>query len=269
MFEELHIRNYSERTVSSYLASLSQLSKFYKLSPDKISTEQLKSYAYHLISTKQVSVSTINQLISAWKILQVDVLGNPWEEFRLKRPRREKKIPVVLSRWEALALISAPKNIKHCAILSLAYATGLRRQEVLNLKLGDIDSARGIIRVVQGKGKKTREVPVSQALIDQLRKYYLKCRPKTWLFESHIAGTQYSETSIGNVVKSAAVKAGIKKNVSPHILRHSFATHMLDKGINLKRLQMILGHSSLKTTSIYLHLSDPNGFVPDLLSAKD
>lgn len=269
MIEELRIRNYSERTVSSYVASLSQLSKFCKLSPEKITTEQLKSYAYHLISTKQVSVSTINQLISAWKILQVDVLGNPWEEFRLKRPRREKKIPVVLSRDEALALISAPKNIKHCAILSLAYATGLRRQELLNLKLADIDSSRSIIRVVQGKGNKTREVPVTPALIDQLRTYYRKYRTKTWLFESHIPGTQYSETSVENVIKNAAVKAGIRKNVSPHTLRHSFATHMLDKGINLKRLQIILGHSSLKTTSIYLHLSDPNGFVPDLLSAND
>jgi integrase/recombinase XerD len=122
---------------------------------------------------------------------------------------------------------------------------------------------------VQGKGNKTREVPVTPALIDQLRTYYRKYRTKTWLFESHIPGKQYSEKSIENVVKSAAVKAGIKKNVSPHILRHSFATHMLDKGINLKRLQMILGHSSLKTTSIYLHLSSPNGFVPDLLSSND
>lgn len=239
------------------------------MSPDKITTGQVKSFAYHLISAKQVSVSTINQLISAWKILQVDILGNPWEEFSLKRPRREKKIPVVLSRGEALALISAPKNIKHCAILSLAYATGLRRQELLDLKLADIDSSRGIIRVVQGKGNKTREVPVTPALIDQLRTYYQKYRTRTWLFESYTPGTQYSEKSMGNVVKNAAVKAGIKKNVSPHTLRHSFATHMLDKGINLKRLQMILGHSSLKTTSIYLHLSDPNGFVPDLLSAND
>jgi site-specific recombinase XerD len=145
----------------------------------------------------------------------------------------------------------------------------LRRNEVLSLKLQDIDSSRGIIRVVQGKGNKSREVPLPETLITQLRAYYRKYRTRTYLFESHIPGTPYSETSMENVVKNAAAKAGIKKNVTPHTLRHSFATHMLDKGINLKRLQMILGHNSLKTTSIYLHLSNPNGYVPDLLEAND
>jgi integrase/recombinase XerD len=268
MIEELRIRNYSERTIVSYIKSLMQLSKFYNLSPADITTEQVKSFAYHLISVKQVSVSTINQLISAWKILQVDILGNPWEEFRLKRPRREKTIPVVLSQQEALLLINTPKNLKHRAMLSLAYATGLRRSEILSLKLVDIDSARGIIRVIAGKGKKSREVPAPLALIEQLREYWRRYRPETYLFESSKPGLPYSASSFEKVIKMISAKAGIKKVVSPHILRHSFATHMLDKGINLKRLQMILGHSSLKTTSIYLHLSDPNGFVPDLLSAN-
>jgi integrase/recombinase XerD len=270
MFEEMSIRNYSERTVSSYITSISQLSRYYKVSPDKISMEQLKSYAYHLIHSKQVSISTINQLISAWKIFQVDVLGNQWEDFRLKRPRREKKIPVVLSPQEALALIDAPRNMKHSAILALTYATGLRKTEVLNLKLRDIDSARMVIRVIQGKGNKSREVPVPEILITHLRNYYRKYHPKTYLFESTIPGNPYSASSMDNVIKTAAAKADIKKNVSPHVLRHSFATHMLDKGINLKRLQIILGHNSLKTTSIYLHLANPNpGDLPNLLSAQD
>ena len=187
----MSIRNYSERTVSSYITSISQLSQYYKVSPDKISMEQLKSYAYHLIHSKQVSISTINQLISAWKIFQVDVLENQWEDFRLKRPRREKKIPVVLSPQEALALIDAPRNMKHSAILALTYATGLRKTEVLNLKLRDIDSARMVIRVIQGKGNKSREVPVPEILITHLRKYYRKYHPKTYLFESTIPGNPY------------------------------------------------------------------------------
>jgi integrase/recombinase XerD len=267
MLQEMRIRNYSERTVHSYIASIAQLSKYYQTSPDKISREQVKSFAYHLIHSKRVSTSTINQLISAWKIFQVDVLGNPWEDFRLKRPRREKKIPQVLSQEEALQLIEAPKNMKHRMILTLAYATGLRRAEILGLTLKHIDSSRNVIRVIQGKGKKSREVPAPAVLIGQLREYYKHYHPKTYLFEGFKPGKPYSAASIEKIVKDAAVKAGIKKDVYPHILRHSFATHMLEKGVNLKRLQMILGHNAMKTTSIYLHLASFNSAdLPDLLS---
>lgn len=269
MLQEMRIRNYSERTVTSYITSISGLAKYYKVSPDKISREQVKSYAYHLIHSKQVSTSTLNQLISAWKIFQIDVLGNEWEDFRLKRPKREKKIPQVLSQEEALKLIDAPKNMKHRMILKVAYATGLRRAELLNLTLKHIDSPRNIIRVIKGKGNKSREVPAPTTLIGQLRQYYKYYRPKTYLFEGYKPGTPYSATSIQNIVKDAATKAGIKKDVSPHILRHSFATHMLEKGVNLKRLQIILGHNAMKTTSIYLHLANPNAAdLPDLLSPE-
>lgn len=269
MTEELRFRNYSERTVRSYLSSISKLSLYYKTSPDKITRDQVKSYAYHLIHSEDASVSRINQFISAWKILQVDVLGNHWEDIRLKRPRREKKIPQVLSQEEALALIGTLTNMKHRMILTLAYVTGIRRAELLNLKLKDIDSSRGVIRILQGKGNKSREVPVSKILIGHLREYYKYYKPKIYLFEGR-PGKPYSASSLSNVVKKAAKKAGVKKTVSPHILRHSFATHMLDKGVNLKRLQMILGHNALRTTSIYLHLSNPDSFdLPDLLSPKE
>ncbi len=270
MLQEMRIRNYSERTVTSYITSISNLAKYYKVSPDKISREQVKSYTYHLIHTKQVSTSTINQLISAWKIFQIDILGNTWEDFRLKRPKREKKIPQVLSQEEALQLIDAPKNMKHRTILKLAYATGLRRAELLNLTLKHIDSPRNVIRVIKGKGNKSREVPAPVTLIGQLREYYKYYHPKTYLFEGYKPGTPYSATSIGKIVKNAATKAGIKKDVSPHILRHSFATHMLEKGVNIKRLQMILGHSAMKTTSIYLHLANLSSTdLPNLLSPEN
>jgi len=268
MTQELRVRNYSERTVRSYITSISQLSMYYKTSPDKITKDQVKNYAYHLIHSKDASVSRINHLISAWKIFQVDVLGNQWEEFRLKRPRREKKIPQVLSQKEALRLIDTPVNMKHRMMLTLAYATGLRRAELLSLPLKHIDSSRGVVRV-NGKGNKTREVPASNTLISELRQYYKYYHPATYLFEGTIPGKPYSAASFHKIVKDAASKAGIKKNISPHILRHSFATHMLEKGINLKHLQIILGHSAMKTTSVYLHLANPNPKdLPDLLSPK-
>ena len=269
MLQEMRVRNYSERTVASYVTSISNLSKYFNLSPEKINREQVISYAYYLIRKKQVSVSSINQLISAWKVFQVDVLGNPWEDFRLKRPKKEKKIPQVLSQQEALKLIDTPRNLKHRIILKLAYATGLRRAELLALKLTHIDSARNVLRVIKGKGNKSREVPAPDTLIRELRQYYKSFRPKSYLFEGYKPGIQYSATSIEKIVKNAALKAGIKKDISPHVLRHSFATHMLEKGVNLKRLQIILGHNSLKTTSIYLHLANPNSAdLPDLLSPE-
>lgn len=270
MLQEMRIRNYSERTIRSYVSSIAYLAKYYKLSPEKITREQVKSYAYYLIQNKQVSGSSINQLISAWKIFQVDVLGHEWEEFRLKRPRGEKRIPQILSRKEVLKLVSTPINLKHRVLITLAYATGLRRGELLALKLVHIDSPRKVVRVEKGKGNKTREVPATAKLINLLRFYYQTYHPKVFLFEGQKPGVPYSAASFQNVIKKAAFNAGIKKNISPHILRHTFATHMLEKGVNLKRLQIILGHSSLKTTSIYLHLANPiSGNLPDLLSPEE
>jgi integrase/recombinase XerD len=244
MSDEMRLLNYSERTIGNYISAIARLSKYYKLSPDRITTSQVKDYACWLIKEKQVSVSTINQLISAWRILQVDILGNNWENFRIKRPRREKKIPVILSPEEAQRLINSPRNLKQRAILHLAYASGLRRSEVLHLKPSDIDSARKVIRVINGKGNKSREVSIPCQLIDLLRDYYRRYRPQLYLFEGGTPGKPYSETSFHNVVKNAAKKAGIRKAPSPHVLRHSFATHMLERGVNLKRLQLMLGHSA-------------------------
>ncbi|MBU1010952.1 MAG: site-specific integrase [Bacteroidetes bacterium] len=263
---EMRVRNYSEKTIARYISVIARLSKHFNLSPGIITTAQLKDYAYFLIQEQRVSVSTINQLISAWKILQVDVLGNDWENFRLKRPRREKKIPVVLSQSEAASLINTPRNFKHRAILCLAYVSGLRLSEVLSLKLADIDSGRKLIRVIRGKGNKSREVNIPDQLIAQLREYYRYYHPKSFLFESLAPGKPYSATSFRNIINQAAVKAGIKKKLSPHVLRHSFATHMLERGLNLKQLQLMLGHNSLKTTSIYLHLANPDlSKLPNLL----
>lgn len=241
------------------------LARFYKTSPDNISTQQLKDYLHYRIQQEHVSPSTINQCIGAWRLLQVDILKRNWEEFRVKRPKTEKKLPVVLSRQEALKLINVLSNLKHRTILTLTYATGLRRGEVLNLKPEHIDADRNQILVVAGKGHKQRMVPISNSVLDLLRVYYRKYRPEKYLFEGMESGNSYSATSFEKIVKMATGKAGIKKSVSPHTLRHSFASHMLEKGLNLKKLQLMMGHSTMQTTAIYLHVTNTDtSLIPDL-----
>ncbi len=262
----MRLRNYSERTINTYTKFLRRLSAYYKLSPDQLTRSEVKDFCYYMIQEQKLSPINVNQMISAWKILQVDIFGKEWESIRIKRPRTKKALPVVLSQQEAYELVNALDNLKHRTLLMLTYSSGLRREEVLSLKPGSIDSSRKIIRV-KGKGNKIREVPIFDELIEQLRFYYKHYRPAEYLFEGRIRGKKYSETSFLKVVKRSAQKAGIKqKSVTIHSLRHSFATHMLERGVNLKRLQLMMGHSSLKTTSGYLHLVHPYyGEVPNLL----
>jgi integrase/recombinase XerD len=260
MVQEMQIRNYSSSTVKNYVACISALSKYYNLSPDKITVDQFKEFLYYLISVKKYATSTINHQIGAYKILVQDVLGKNWEDFKIKRPRREKKLPVVLSKDEVKELLDSITNIKHKCILSLAYSSGLRRSEVLALRPKDIDSGRMQIRVECGKGNKTRYTVLSKDLLPLLRYYYIHYKPKTYLFEGQKKGTKYSETSMEEILKKNLAKTTIRKDVCLHTLRHSFATHLLEQGTNLKIIQMLLGHNSLKTTSVYLHVTkfDPS-----------
>jgi site-specific recombinase XerD len=267
MIREMQIRNYSQRTIKNYVSCIALLCRYYHAPPDQLSTQQIKDYIHYILREKHLSVVLVNQLISAWRIIQTDVLGNKWEDIQIKRPRVEKKIPAVLSQEEAQCLINVLPNFKHQALLALAYATGLRSSELLNLKLSDIDKPRKVVRVILGKGNKSREVCISDRLIQKLDEYRRLYHPLNFLFESTIPGKPYASRSFQQVVRSASLKAGIHKNITPHTLRHSFATHMLERGVNLKRLQMMLGHNSMKTTSIYLHLANPgDDEIPDLLS---
>jgi integrase/recombinase XerD len=264
MDREMRIRNYSERTIRSYLSSIEKLSRYYKLPPGKITPGQLKAYLYHLINDEHCSVSLVNQIISAYKILWEDVFHRKWEEIKIKRPRKEHKLPEILSREEALKLINTPTNLKHGCLLTLMYVTGMRRNEVLQLTMGNIDRSRKVIRV-NGKGNKQRDIPISESLLSLLTTYYKMYRPVHFLFEGWVPGKKYSESSIDSIVKVNAQKAGIKKNIYPHCLRHSYATHMLECGVNLKRVQLLLGHNSMKTTSGYLHLAHIDASqLPDL-----
>lgn len=267
MIAEMQIRNYSPRTIRSYISSLHRLSLFYNLSPDLLSLDQFKAYLSERISVDKISNATINQAIGAWRILQCDILRREWKDFKVKRPRIVKKIPQVLSQKQVINLIASITNPKHHALISLAYATGMRRNEILALRPQDIDSARNMIIVNHGKGNKQRQIPINNSLIKILREYYKQYRPSKFLFEGYRIGLSYSATSFGRILQRACKKAKINKRVTPHTLRHSFATHMLERGLNLKQLQLILGHNAMKTTAIYLHLADTSTIkMPDLLT---
>ncbi len=247
-------RNYSSKTTSSYLASLNSLEEYHNQSSDEITTAQVKDFLQNAIEKRKLSVSYINQVISAVKILQCDVLGRIWESIRIKRPRRVKRLPVVLSKQEALTLINGTRNLKHRAILAVIYSGGLRISELISLRPSDIDSDRKQIRII-GKGNKYRYTLLSDKTLELLRLYWPAYRPKTYLFEGQKKGSPISKTSIQNVFRDSCKRKGINKPVSIHSLRHSFATHLLENGTNLKIIQMLLGHSSLRTTSIYLHVT--------------
>ena len=176
----------------------------------------------------------------------------------IRRPRSKKRLPNVLSKEEVKSILQTPTNLKHQAMLSLIYACGLRKSELLNLTLKDILSDRGLLFIQQSKGKKDRVVPISNKLIELLRDYYKAFKPKTWLFEGQQSGVKYSERSIQLVLNQAVTKAKIKKPVSLHWLRHSYATHLLESGTDLRYIQELLGHSSSRTTEIYTHVSTRN-----------
>ena len=243
---------------------LFQLSKHYKLSPEKITIEQVKKYLYYCKEKRGLSNAFINQTISALKILRQDVLGLSWDEgIKIKRPRRDHPLPDILSKQEVHAMIEVTSNPKHKAIIAVLYSTGIRRDELLNLRLCDIDSKRMVVRISSGKGNKARDTLLAVKALKLLRAYYLSAWPKpiNYVFEGggkH--GQPYSESSVHKVIKRAVAKAGIKKHISTHSLRHAFATHMLEQGCNLKLIQKLLGHSSLRSTMVYLHLAaiDPS-----------
>lgn len=257
LIHEMQFRNYSPRSILSYSGLLSKIENLYDQPLDKITVQQFKDYLHQRITADEISTTMVNQYISAFKILQVDVLHREWEQLKIKRPRREKKLPVVLSIEEVERLINATQNIKHRAILMLAYSAGLRRQELQLIKPSAIDSSRMQIHVVQGKGKKDRYTILSTKTLDLLRLYFKYERPSLFLFEAQgKKGKHLSDGTLNKIVKNSAAKAGLKKVISFHTLRHCFATHLLEKGVNLRLIQQFMGHTSLRTTSIYLHLTN-------------
>jgi len=257
MVREMEIRNYSPRTIKTYISLLVRISQYYKQCPSQLSADQLKDYLGYLVRVKGQSIASINQTISAVKILVQDVAGRPWEEVKIKRPRKSHYLPDVLSLEEVMSMLEHTPNIKHKTILAVLYSAGVRRDELLQLKPRDIDSKRMMIRVRSGKGNKSRDTLLANNTLALLRKYFSMAhpRPTVYLFEGFKAGVPYSATSVSNIVKRAVKRAGISKDIHVHSLRHAFATHLLEQGANLKVIQKLLGHTSLRSTMVYLHLA--------------
>ncbi len=260
MIRELQLQDKREKTIQIYVAYIAELGRHYARSPDQLSVEQLREFLHHLIVHKKLGRSAINGRVAAYRFFFEQVLRLPMLDLRVPS-KRVKILPQPLARKEVARLISVTSNVKHRTLLMTAYATGLRVSELVCLTPADIHSDRGLIFVRQGKGGKDRYTLLSPNLLAALRDYYRsefvdRNRKSPWLFAGQRLNQHYSERSTQQVFDAAKEKAGIKHGRGIHCLRHSFATHLLEAGVDLVSIQRLLGHSSLQTTAIYLHVTE-------------
>ncbi|MEN8117842.1 MAG: site-specific tyrosine recombinase/integron integrase [Bacteroidota bacterium] len=256
--EILEQKRRSHNTIEIYTNYFKDFIRYFKdRDLSQITHNEINSYILSLIKEKGISPSQQNQRINAIKFYYEQVLGREKQYFDILRPAKERKLPDVLSKNEIKDMLKATANKKHKCVMALIYSCGLRRSEAIDLKIEDIDSKRMKIKIRGGKGKKDRYVDLPSSILPALRDYYREYTPKIWLFEGQ-KRNQYSPTSILNVVKKAAQLAGIKKRVYPHILRHSYATHFLEQGVDIRFIQEWMGHDSIKTTQGYTHVAQNN-----------
>jgi integrase/recombinase XerD len=256
MLEDLRIRNYAPGTVRCYIRAVAEFAQHFNKPPDQLGAEEIRRYQLFLLNEKRVKLSSYIQAICALRFFYQNTLHRRIEIDRIPLPRYEKKLPIILSKAEVKALLEAPQNVKHRAMLATMYGAGLRVSEVASLKVSDLDRERRVIWVRGGKGHKDRQVMLADPLRDVLVAYWRWKRPMAWLFPGKKPDCPITSDSIFKACVAAAKKAGITKPIHPHSLRHAFATHLLDEGVNLLVIQRLLGHAHLKTTAGYLHLSD-------------
>jgi integrase/recombinase XerD len=255
MEQDMRVRNYSPRTIDNYVLRVMQFVSFFMRPPTELGLEHIREYQVFLVEQLKVSWQVFNQTVCALRFFYGKTLGVDWDIERIAYQKRARKLPVILARAEVGKLLGALENLKHRTLLATAYACGLRVSEVVHLRVTDIDSQRMIVRVHQGKGRKDRETILSERLLGQLRDYYREYRPKQWLFEGRTSGRPLGAATAEVVFRSALAKSGLKKPVRFHSLRHGFATHLLEDGVDIRRVQLLLGHTSLITTQMYLHVS--------------
>lgn len=252
--DDLRLRNYARRTIDTYVSQVSGFARHFGRSPEVLGTDDVRTYQLHLLQ-RRVSWSSFNQAVCALRFLYRTTLRRPEELPFIPFGKRPKTIPSVLSPDEVLRLLEAATPGRDRVLLQVAYGCGLRLSELLHLRVTDIDSARMVIHVRQGKGAKDRLVPLSRRLLQELRAYWRLCQPRTWLFPGQTAdGTMTSsnvQRRFGRVVK----QVNLNKHCSMHTLRHSYATHLLEAGVDVLTLKALMGHSSLQTTARYLHIS--------------
>jgi len=252
----LKSKRYSPNTIKTYVDSIRSFLKFYHNKPiAEITNQDVITFNNEYILAKNYSASFQNQVVNAIKLFFRTVHNKAIDVDLVHRPKRPKLLPNVLSKEEVKLILEAPTNVKHKTMLSLIYACGLRRSELLNLKPAHINSKRNVLIIKQAKGRKDRITPISDKLIALLREYYKSHKPEVWLFEGQKKGEQYTAESLQSVLKQALLKCKITKPVTLHWLRHSYATHLLESGTDLRYIQELLGHNSSKTTEIYTHVS--------------
>lgn len=263
---KLELKKYALSTVKSYVHSFECFINYYNTIPlNEINENDIRKYLQYLYNTGQ-SDSSVNVAINSIKFYYEIVLGMPNRFYSIERPRKKEKLPVVISKEEVKLMINNTSNLKHKCIISMLYSTGMRRGELQNLKLTDIDSKRMLIKIHDGKGGKSRITLLSEKMLVELRDYFKVYYPKEYLFEGQKGG-KYSSESLLNVVKQAAVKSGIHTRVTPHVLRHSFATHLIESGTSIRFIQQLLGHNSIKTTEIYTNVS--TGYFNEIKNPLD
>lgn len=254
--KELKLRGYSQKTRKAYLYHIERFISYFAKDPEELDEKHTRDYMLHLIDKEKVSNSYHNQVINAIKFFYSRVIKNQKPISHLPRPRKEKKLPLVLSQEEIVRILKTVENVKHRAILMIVYSAGLRVSEVARLRIEDIDSDRKLIRVRQGKGRKDRYCMLSQVALNTLREYWRRFQPEGWLFQGAKRGRHISTRTVQKIFEDAKGKAGIRKNATVHTLRHSFATHLLESGTDLRYIQELLGHKSSITTEVYTHVSN-------------
>jgi site-specific recombinase XerD len=260
MLEELQRRNYSQATIESYISAVKEFAKYFRKSPERLGAEEVRRYQLYLINMKQLAPQTVKVRMSALRFLYWRTLKRRDLHFDdLPLPKAPMKLPVVLSPEEVTRLIESASSLMHRTMLLILYATGIRRAELAELKVSDIDSKLMVIHIREGKGQRDRDLPMTPKLLEALRDYWRWARSKVYLFPSPFGADDQEEPisskTVWNACHEAAVRAGLTKRIGPHTLRHSFATQHLDSGTDLRTIQYLLGHSSLKHTVVYLHLS--------------
>lgn len=258
MLAELQLRGITPRTQTAYLREIANLEKYFKKSPEELGEEEVKEYLVHMLEDRGLSSGTYKYYAAGIKFLYRTTLNRGEVVEKIKYPKAKIKLPVVLDLSEVRTMLSVMENLKHRAVLTITYSAGLRVSETAHLKVTDIDSKRMMVRVRQGKGGKDRYTILSKTTLECLREYWRAYRPKDWLFEGQKEGSHICYTSIRNIFVEAKERAGITKPVGPHSLRHAFATHLIEAGTSLHHVQLLLGHKSPKTTTVYLHVSKMN-----------
>jgi site-specific recombinase XerD len=255
MLEDLQLRNYAPNTIRCYLRCVADFAQHFHTPPDRLGPEHVRAYQHYLAHDLQVSWSSFNQTVCALRFFYHTTLGHTSMLDHIPYPRRQRKLPTILSHADVAAILMAPRNLKHRAILTTLYATGLRLSELCALRLTDLDSQRMVIRIQQAKGHQDRFVMLSPKLLVLLRHYWKAYRPPQWLFPGRPSTQPIHPASVYEICRQAGKVAHVSVRLHPHLLRHAFATHLLEAGVDLRRIQLLLGHRSLHSTGIYLHMA--------------